>query len=144
MNAEKLKQIADYLLKGMTEKESCILCDVPYADYLKQKENDEPTRKFIEKQIVKFKLQHVEAIQKTKSDKNSMYLLEKLRPEEFGSKRGGEGSATVNIISAIIKEIQNDNTSTIISFNRATQKEKRSDEDAEREGLLIKGPGLLK
>lgn len=117
MNKEKLKAIGLYLLKGLTEKEACVLLEIPYTTFLSQKENDEPTRKFIEQQIVQFKLNHLEVIQKTKSEKNSMYLLEKLRPEEFGNKKGGEGP-TINIISAIINAIQNDPANNILTYNR--------------------------
>lgn len=120
MTDTDLFNIGDYILQGLSEKESCILSDVNYDDFLQEKESNEVTRTFLEKKKVKFKQVHLEAIQKTKSDKNSMYLLEKLRPEEFGSKPKGEGT-TVNIINAIMKEIQNDNTSPIVALNRGTK-----------------------
>lgn len=136
MDKEKLKKIGLYLLKGLTEKEACVLLDVPYAVFLKQKENDEPTRKFLEKQTVEFKLKHLEVIQKTSSEKTSMYLLEKLRPEEFGNKKGGEGP-TINIISAIIQAIQNDPANSIITFTRGERKQ-----DDKRE-IIKEGAALL-
>lgn len=130
MDKEKLKEIGSYLLKGMTEKESCVLTDIPYSVYLAQKENDEPTRKYIEKKIIEFKKIHLEVIQKTSSEKNSMYLLEKLRPDEFGSKSKNEGP-TINIMGVILKQIQNDDTSTIITFNRG-EREKAKEEQKPR------------
>lgn len=138
MDKEKLKAIGVYLLKGLTEKEACVLLEVPYAIFLKQKENDEPTRKFLEQQIVKFKLKHLEVIQKTSSEKTSMYLLEKLRPDEFGNKKGGEGP-TINIISAIIKAIHNDPANSIISVSRGERKTKEEQEDRViiREGATL-------
>lgn len=138
MDKEKLKAIGLYLLKGLTEKEACVLLDIPFALFLKQKENDEPTRKFLEQQIVQFKLKHLEVIQKTSSEKTSMYLLEKLRPEEFGNKKGGEGP-TINIISTIIKAIQNDPDNNIISFNRG----ERQIKEAEARPIIHEGASLL-
>jgi hypothetical protein len=120
MTDTDLLNIGDYILQGLSEKESCILSDVNYENFLHEKESNEVTRTFLEKKKVKFKQIHLEAIQKTKSDKNSMYLLEKLRPEEFGSKPKGEGP-TINIINAIMKEIQNDNSNPIIALNRGAK-----------------------
>lgn len=120
MDKEKLKEIGSLLLKGMKEKEACILLDVPYSTYIALKENDEVIRTYIEKKLIEFKKIHLEVIQKTKSEKNSMYLLEKLRPEEFGTKSKSEGP-TINIISAIIKSIQNDPANSIVSFNRGNK-----------------------
>ena len=39
MDLEKLKAIGEYIIKGMSEQESCVLVDVPWTTYLKQKEN---------------------------------------------------------------------------------------------------------
>lgn len=135
VNKDQLITIGSYVLTGMSEKESCILSNVSYNIYLQQKENDQVTRDFIEKKLVEFKLNHITTIQKTKSEKNSMYLLEKLRPEEFGNKNrsGGEGQ-TINIISAIIKDIQNDNANQIVTFNRQKRHE---DDKAIKEGAYI-------
>lgn len=136
MDKEKLKEIGSYILIGMNEKKACTLADIPYSVFLKQKEIDEPTRLYIEKKKVEFEKIHLEVIQRTKSEKNSMYLLEKLRPEEFGSKSKGEGP-TINIVNAIIKEIQNDNSNSIISFNRGN---KQVEDDRPR---VIEGSSLL-
>jgi hypothetical protein len=138
MNAEKLKEIGLLLLKGLKEKEACLLADVPYSTYLSLKENDEVIRNYIEKKLIEFKKIHLEVIQKTASEKNSMYLLEKLRPEEFGNKKTGEGP-TINIISAIIKDIQNDPNQNIISFNRQSLKESKDQNDT----IIHEGATLL-
>lgn len=136
MDKEKLKAIGVYLLKGLTEKEACVLLEVPYAIFLKQKENDEPTRKFLEQQIVKFKLKHLEVIQKTSSEKTSMYLLEKLRPDEFGNKKG-DGGPTINIISTLIQAIQNDPENNIISFTRGSTKKQDDKREVIKEGATL-------
>jgi len=136
MDVEKLKAIGEYLLKGLTEQEACVLVDIPWTTYFRQKENDEPTRIYIEKLVVKFKLKHLEVIQKTSSEKTSMYLLEKLRPEEFGNKKQTEGP-TINIISAIIKSIQNDPSNSIISFNRGERQKEEEEQPRILEGATI-------
>lgn len=138
MDLEKLKEIGSYLLKGLTEKEACVMVDVPYSLFLKQKENDEPTRKYLEKKMIEFKVKHLEVIQRTASEKNSMYILEKLRPDEFGNKKNTEGP-TINIISNIIRDIQNDPSNNIVSFNRATAKETLLEDDQHviREGAIL-------
>jgi hypothetical protein len=120
----------------MTEKEACILSDVPYDSFLEAKEKSEAIRTLIEKRKVEFKFNHIEAIQTKKTDRNSMYLLEKLIPEEFGPRgRTGDGP-TINIISAIIKDIQNDPSNNIVRFDRA----QRIEADTERR---VEGAGLL-
>lgn len=128
LTPEKLQEIGSYVIKGMTEKEACILIDFDYNEFLSLKESNEHIRKFIERTIVKFKLAHIETIQSKRSDKNSMYLLEKLRPDEFGSKSKGDGP-TINIIKAIINEIQNDNTTPIIATNRNDRQQQSIEDD---------------
>lgn len=137
VNKEKLIAIGEYILKGMTEKEACTLVDVAYDIFLQFKERDEFIFKFIEKKHVEFKYNHVNAIQSKKSDKNSMYLLEKLRPDEFGSRSKNSPSPTINIINAIIKDIQNDQT-TIVAHTRTSREENKEDT-----GKFIVGAALL-
>lgn len=136
LTVDKLKEICNFLLKGMNEKESCILASFPYADYLIAKK-DETIRLLIEQTNVKFKLTHIEQIEKTKSDKNSMYLLEKLRPEEFGPKSKGDTAPTINIISAIIKDIQNDPEQSIIVQNRNARIEDAEPKVLEGADILV-------
>lgn len=136
MDIEKLKEVGALLRKGLKEKEACILLDVPWHIYNGLKENDEVIRTYIEKQLIEFKKIHLEVIQGSKSEKNSMYLLEKLRPEEFGSKSRSEGP-TINIISAIIKDIQNDPSNNIISFNRGEKQKEQEDSRRIHEGATL-------
>lgn len=121
LTKEKLAEIGEYILKGMTEKEACILTDISYKFFLDAKEKDEDVRKFLEKMMVKFKFAHMEVIQKTKSEKNSMYLLEKILPNEFGSKAKGNDAPVQNIISIIVNEIQNGNGNDIVTATRGSQ-----------------------
>lgn len=106
---ENLSDIGVYILEGMTERDACVLAGVSFADFQEAKETQPIVREFVEKKNIEFKYNHVKEIQKNKSDKTSQWLLEKLRPEEFGSKARGDQGPTINIIGAIIKDIQNDN-----------------------------------
>lgn len=109
MPPETIVKICEYLLIGMSEKESCVMASFPYQSFIEQKELSQELRETIERKAIEFKFNHLKEIQKNKSEKNSMWILEKLRPDEFaGKKPTGEGT-TVNIINAIIKDIQNDN-----------------------------------
>ena len=114
---EKLPLIKNFILQGLNEKEACIMADVSYTDFLDKKEKIESTRIYFEKAEIEFKLTHIQQIQRGRSDKNSMYLLEKLRPEEFGNKKTNE-APTQNIINLIVKSIQNDNNQSIVIRNR--------------------------
>lgn len=139
INKDSLTDIGKYILNGMSEKESCILAGVKYADLQHAQEVNEVVRNFIERKNTEFKLNHLEEIQKNKSEKNSMWLLEKLRPKEFGSKANqGEGT-TINIINSIMKEIQNENTNELIVSrgNQVDQNGERIAEVVERRGTKL-------
>lgn len=140
INRDSLNQIGAYILNGMTEKEACILAEVKYSDLQDSMEKSEIARNFIEKKNTEFKLNHLQEIQKNKSEKNSMWMLEKIRPKEFGPKSNqGEGT-TINIISSIMKEIQNENTNELI-VTRAAQSDKTTERIAEV--VERRGAGLL-
>jgi len=129
MNKDNLEKIGKYLLEGLSEDEACIMCDVDPSDFRKIKEGDIVIRKYIEKKVVDFKHIHLQTIQTKKSEKNSQWLLEKLRPEEFGTKVN-KNPTTVNIISQIIKNIQNNEEySNIVPTNRAQLIEEREEND---------------
>lgn len=121
LTKEILAEIGEYILKGMSEKEACILADISYKSFLEAKEKDESIRKFLEKMMVKFKFAHMEVIQKNKSEKNSMYLLEKILPDEFGSRPKGSEVPIQNIIKVIVNEIQNGGENDIVTATRGSQ-----------------------
>ena len=120
MNPNILNTICTYILDGMTEREACKLADFSYNELQNMKESSPSLRDSLEKKHIQFKHNHLKEIQNTKSEKNSQWLLEKLRPEEFGSKARSQDAPTVNIINAIVKEIQNENTS-IATLTRGTK-----------------------
>lgn len=133
ISKEKLNDLGVFLLEGMSEPEACILADVSYAELQETKENSSVARDFIEKKQTEFIRNHLVEIQKNKSEKNSMWMLEKLFPDRFGSrvKGGGNGDTTVNIIGTIIKQIQNEDQGIVRIASRGSRGE-QSDEDGDR------------
>lgn len=120
MNQDILINICTYILDGMSEREACALAGFSYNELQDLKEGSQKLREVIEKKHIEFKHNHLKEIQKNKSEKNSQWLLEKLRPEEFGSKGRSQDAPTVNIINAIVKDIQNENTG-IATLTRGTK-----------------------
>ena len=82
---ETLSDIGGYILNGMSEQESCILSGVLYKDLQVLQEGSDTVRDYIKKKHIQFKHNHLREIQSKKSEKTSQWLLEKLRPEEFGT-----------------------------------------------------------
>lgn len=130
---EEMQTVGKYILEGMTEEQACVLADISYLQLQDAKEGNELIGKFIEKKKTEFKYNHIKEIQKNKSEKNSQWLLEKLYPEEFGPKaRSGQTESPVNIISVIIKDIQNDNQGIIPSISRGTRPEIGSESESDK------------
>lgn len=112
-----LASIGKYILEGMSESEACILADAKLEDLSTLKEKNENIREFIEKSKVKFKYAHLQEMQTKKSEKISMWLLERLRPEDFATGRS-KTSTTINVIGTIIQQIQQDDKEQLIARNR--------------------------
>jgi hypothetical protein len=127
---EKLNELGVYLLEGMSEPEAAILSGISYQELQIAKENSDIVRDFIEKKQTEFIRNHLVEIQKNKSEKNSMWMLEKLFPDRFGARlRTGSGdNNTINIIGTIIKQIQNEDTGIVRIASRGNRDE-QSDED---------------
>jgi len=126
VNQDTLTKIGIFILDGMSEAEACILSNVSYLELQEKKNDNEIIRNFLEKKFTEFKYNHIQEIQKSKSEKNSQWLLEKLRPDEFGSRAKQPDGPTINIISAIIKDIQNDNQG-LIAISRGNREQTKSD-----------------
>ncbi len=138
MEKETIAKICEYILEGMTEREACILADYSYPEFQLKLEQSELLRTTIEKVKVEFKRTHIKEIQKHKSEKNSMYILEKLRPDEFGGKAKGGENTTINIIGTLIKEIQNDNSGIATVTTRGSRaSESGTDQDGPSRILTI-------
>jgi len=123
-----LNVIGNFILKGMSEKEACILADSSYHELQGLKENSEDIRTFIEKKHVEFKYNHIKEIQTKKSEKNSIWLLEKLVPDMNPKRNPASSPTTVNIISNIIKEIQTHDTG-IVRNSRGERIEHNEDDE---------------
>lgn len=111
-----LKRIGEYILEGLSEDEACVLAGFDPDVFHRAREADKGIRLYLEKQRVQFKHIHLKQINEKRSDKNSMWILEKTLPE-FGPNRNKQvAEETATIIGAIIREIQNDHgTANIIN-----------------------------
>jgi hypothetical protein len=126
---ENLNELGVFLLEGMSEPEACILAGINFQELQLAKEGSDIIRDFIEKKQTEFIRNHLVEIQKNKSEKNSMWMLEKLFPDRFGTKvRGGGDNNTINIIGTIIKQIQNEDTGIVRIASRGNRDE-QSDEN---------------
>ena len=105
LTPEIFQQIAQYITDGLSPKEACILAGIPREETRKILKIPELAN-FIEKKKIEFKYNHLQKINRDNSAKTSQWLLEKLRPEQFGSSRKNVGSQHVDIFAAIIKNIQ--------------------------------------
>ena len=128
VNKDSLQQIGKYILAGMTEKEACILSDVSYNALQHAKEESDIVREYIEKKRIEFKYNHLNQIQKARSEKNSMWVLEKLIPDEFNNRRGSD-QPQINIISTIIKDIQHGDQG-IVKYSRGVRDIEASENDS--------------
>jgi|GEM_PF-6579800 len=129
INKDQLVEIGKYILQGLSQDEAAILINVNPAD-LREKQTESPSVKnFLEKQAIEFKLAHLKEIQAKKSSNSSQWLLEKLRPDEFGSKAKDTGT-NINIISQIIHSIQNGEAkSKLAPTNRGELEQGREEDD---------------
>jgi len=125
INKDQLVEIGKYILQGLSQDEAAILINVNPADL-----RESPSVKnFLEKQAIEFKLAHLKEIQAKKSSNSSQWLLEKLRPDEFGSKAKDTGT-NINIISQIIHSIQNGEAkSKLAPTNRGELEQGREEDD---------------
>jgi hypothetical protein len=139
MTPPTLTEISNYITQGLTERESCILAGFDYNKLQHEKDTNPEVKETLEKKAIEFKFNHLKEIVKNKSEKNSMWLLEKLRPDEFGTKARNSDQPTINIISAIIKDIQNDNQG-IVRITRGAVRESKLAAATKRES----GAKLLK
>lgn len=139
MDTNQLKQIGGYILEGMTESEACILSGVKTEVLNEHKEDNEDVRNFIDECTVKFKYNHIKAMQGKKSEKVSQWLLERLRPADFNLSARSRTSTTINVIGTIIQQIQSDDTNRLITRNRQDRLElenKSNEEDRRPERVL--------
>ena len=136
---DTLKIIGGYILEGLTEKEACMLAQVSHSDLQNVKENDTLVLEFIERKAVEFKRNHLKEIQSKKDPKVSMWMLEKLRADEFGVRARSAPQQTVNIINTIIKDIQNEDTG-IVTYTREVKilEQRESESESSTSDFTVK------
>lgn len=113
IHRNQLLKIGNYIMEGLSEDEACILASIKPKVFQELKKAHENIAIFLEKKRIEFKRKHLLAIHARSSDKNSMWLLEALRPEEFGAKKK-VGDTTINVIGSIIKDIQKGNDTPVV------------------------------
>lgn len=107
-SAKIMSSISQFILEGLSEKESCILAGYSYEDFKFLKKHSASFNNYFEKRRIEFKYSHLKNIQSKKTDKNSQWLLERLLPDEFGNKSKAVDSGThnINILNALIRNVQ--------------------------------------
>lgn len=138
INKDKIAEICGYILQGLSEDEACLMCDIEPSDLRDLKGKSKDVYKIIEKQKISFELAHLKEMQSKKSEKNSQWLLEKLRSEKYGTKAKSENN-TINIISQIMNNIQNgEETSKISPKTRGDILSERSESDVITVAAVLK------
>lgn len=112
---EQTRALGSYLLDGLSIKEACILTGFPFPTLKALLREDSLLSEFIQKKEIEFKHKHLRQITSKPTDKNSQWILEKLRPGEFGSKVAPPSTANINIVNTIVKDIQQKGTSQDIA-----------------------------
>lgn len=126
LHRDKLKEIGCFILEGLSEEEACILSGVSPSLFKELKQTHSVVAEYLMKKNIEFKRKHLAAIAGHRTDKNSMWMLENLRPEEFGKKKGGD--TTVNVIGAIIKDIRSTSDGlSVTDVEAVAGKKRRSD-----------------
>lgn len=99
-----LDKIGGYLMDGLSLKEACILSDISFGKFQRALEQNEELHNFIEKKAIQFKQKHLKIVQTKTSDKSSQWILEKLRPDEFGSNK--KATVPIDVLGKLIEQIQ--------------------------------------
>ena len=113
---EKVGKVLGYVLEGLSEQESCLMSGISWDDFETLKKRSPSLIDLISKKRIEFKRKHLLNIGKKDDPKTSQWLLEKLRPDEFGSKKVAE--TPTNIFAVLIKDIQSSNDRLITEPKR--------------------------
>jgi len=101
-----LDAISGYLLDGLTLDEACILTGYPVADMRYWKVEKPSIVDLFDKKVIEFKHKHLRQMTISPSEKNSQWLLEKLRPSEFGPPKMAIQPPAINLVAQFVKNIQ--------------------------------------
>ncbi len=135
LHKDKLVEIANYVLEGLSEDESCVLAGFDPGAFKEIKQNNAQVAMYLHKKAIEFKRKHLRTIGAKPNERNSMWLLESLRPEEFGSKKKS-GDTNINIIGAILKDVQ--------ANNELSVKAQEGGSGKTREGMAMRVEDALK
>lgn len=119
---ESLMRIGSYIIDGLSEDEACIMEGIEPEHFREQKKRNKNISMFLEKKKIEFKHKHLITIKTRSTDKNSQWLLENLRPAEFGVKKKVADEA-VDVVGKILKEIQQNNHNIPIKIHDAEYKQ---------------------
>lgn len=90
MDKDLIKRIGEYVLVGLTEEEACVLSGISPEELQMAKDKNPTLDQFILKKKIEFKKNHLEVINAKRDPKSSFWILERLIPEQFASKRKSE------------------------------------------------------
>ena len=107
MNYDKIMdKVGGYIIQGLSEHESALLSGITWQKLEELKSRSNALKDFLEKKKIEFKQKHLETISKKADPKTAQWLLEKLCPEQFATKKVAD--TPTNVFAVLIKEIQND------------------------------------
>ena len=127
-----MARIGDSVFNGLTEEEACILEDISVEDFNRFIEANPTLQNFIAKKKIEFKRKNLGTINSKRDPKNSMWMLERLMPEQFGSKKAAVDNSP-HTLKLFITQIQK-NPQEIITRNQ-----KIIDAEIEESPLTIEG-----
>lgn len=110
---QTISNIGNHILDGLTDEEACVVENLPYEYFKLFLDNDPAGKNFIQKKKIKFKQEHLRIINDKKDAKNSIWLLERLVPEQFASKRGNE-VVPADPLTILIQQIQHQPNSPVV------------------------------
>jgi hypothetical protein len=108
-----LPKIGQYILEGLNSEEACIMAGFLPKELKDLMDKNEAARAYVDKKHIEYKHEHLKAINRTKSEKTSMWMLEKTRPEEFGSARQRGNGDPIDSLKKLITEIQKNDDNLI-------------------------------
>jgi hypothetical protein len=124
---DKVKHIGQSILEGLTVEEACVLVDVPVFELEEFVDKNPALKNYMEKKRIEFKKKHLEIINDKRDPKNSLWLLERLLPEQFASRRTKQ-TEDANFLAVFVKEIQN-NQQDLVKIHEHKSDHKKADQE---------------
>lgn len=109
---DEMARICLYIQDGLSVRESCILAGYDHDEFKEAMSQYRSVRNMVEKKEIEFKYERLKRLKNDSKSANQVWLLENLRPTEFGKQKGEFSSADPAVtIATFIKEIQSNNNS---------------------------------